>query len=155
MNWRRVAAHAGRRPYTLLNDVLPASRAETSARQTRHPDDLAKLIAEDPDAAREAVFTELLDHVAPLVGMSPTVRSELRATFPSALLSELGLDSLTTVQLRNRLLAEYSVEIAPHHLFGGTGTEVVDLICQQLSLRNIVVIDDLDPGEVDGDVLTL
>jgi NAD(P)-dependent dehydrogenase (short-subunit alcohol dehydrogenase family) len=158
VDWRRSASAAmGRQPYTLLAGLLPTGPAALEPTGPGQADELARLVLEEPDTVRETLLVELLNRVAPLLGMTASDRDKLRPAFRHTRLNELGLDSLTTVQLRNRLLIDFSTDVPPDLLFGGgTATDVVEVICQQLTLRNVLAIDDegeVDDGEVE--VLTL
>ncbi|MGS2642857.1 SDR family NAD(P)-dependent oxidoreductase [Streptosporangium sp. G12] len=159
MDWRRHVTAARRgQPYTLLTDVTPEDvpGSEPAAGPGRAKD-LAKLVVRDPDEAREVLLGELLDRVAQLLGLSAAERTELHPQFRHHRLNELGFDSLTTVQLRNRLLADFSADASPDFLFGGgTAMEIVELICRHLTALTVLAADD-GPPEEDGEteVLTL
>jgi KR domain/Phosphopantetheine attachment site len=153
MDWQRFAeATRQRRPYTMLDDLLPAG---TGALSHWDPEELSTLILAEPATAREILLDGMLDRVALLLGMTGADRAELRPRFGSVRLNELGLDSLTTVQLRNRLLTDCAADIPPEQLFGGaTAEEIVELICQQLTVRSVIATGVADPDE-DMEVLTL
>ncbi|MGA5704455.1 type I polyketide synthase [Peterkaempfera bronchialis] len=157
VDWSRfLGASPRRRPYTLLADLAPADPAAVEQDDPRHAETLARLMADDPDSARETVFGELLDRVALLLGMTASERDELRPTFGQRRLNELGFDSLTTIQLRNRLLADYSADVATDFLFGGgTAAEIVGLVCRHLTALSVLATDDdaVDADEIE--VLTL
>jgi hypothetical protein len=154
---RFPAALARRTPYTLLAGLLPAAPDEREAARTAPVEGLTRLLAQEPAAAREAVLGELLDRVAPLLGMTDADRDGCRPTFRHTRLNELGLDSLTTIRLRDRLLVDFSTDIPPNLLLGGgTAMEVVEAICQQLAIRSIVTADDGPlAGAAETEVLTL
>ncbi|MEV1146884.1 acyl carrier protein, partial [Micromonospora sp. NPDC049799] len=117
--------------------------------------DLAMLTLTDPVAAREVVLAGLLERAAVLLGLSAADQEAIRPTFAGTRLNELGLDSLTTVRLRQRLLVDYAADVPPADLFGGgTAAEVAELICQQLTLRSVIAADD-DFDDEDAEVLTL
>jgi acyl transferase domain-containing protein len=134
VDWRQVAA--GRRPPdTLLADLLPA---EPATPRTRNRDELLRLVLEDPAAAREVVLAELLDQVASLLRLAPGDQENLRASARYTHLNRLGLDSLTTVQLRNQILLDFSADVPPDILFGATSAlDVATSICQQLAVRGV------------------
>ncbi|NES15052.1 MULTISPECIES: SDR family NAD(P)-dependent oxidoreductase, partial [Micromonospora] len=156
VDWRRSLTAAGRaRPYRLLAEVTPADLAG-GADDDAAGTDLALLALTDPVAARELVLAGLLERVALLLGLSAADQDAIRPTFAGTRLNELGLDSLTTVRLRQRLLVDYAADVPPADLFGGgTAAEVAELICQQLTLRSVVAADDDDFDDEDAEVLVL
>jgi acyl transferase domain-containing protein len=157
IDWRRLHSATSRQvPYTLLADLVPAGRDEPDRGAAERLADLSRLALTDPAAGREALLTDLFGRVAALTGMTGTDLDQLRPAFPGARLNELGLDSLTTVQLRNRLMQDFSVDVAPDFLFsGGTAAEVVELIRGQLVLRSVLVTDeDAAADEIEREVLT-
>ncbi|MFJ8577814.1 SDR family NAD(P)-dependent oxidoreductase [Micromonospora sp. NPDC093277] len=155
VDWRRSMTAAARsRPYRLLADVTPADLA-VSTDESSAPD-LAVLAVTDPGAARELLLAGLLERVALLLGLSAADQDAIRPTFAGTRLNELGLDSLTTVRLRQRLLVDYAADVPPADLFGGgTAADVAELICQQLTLRSVVAADDDDFDDEDAEVLIL
>uniref|UniRef100_UPI0038B2C473 SDR family NAD(P)-dependent oxidoreductase n=1 Tax=Micromonospora narathiwatensis TaxID=299146 RepID=UPI0038B2C473 len=155
VDWRRSLTAAARsRPYRLLADVTPADLA--GATETSAAPDLAVLAVTDPVAARELLLAGLLERVALLLGLSAADQESIRPTFAGTRLNELGLDSLTTVRLRQRLLVDYAADVPPADLFGGgTAADVAELICQQLTLRSVVAADDDDFDDEDAEVLIL
>jgi acyl transferase domain-containing protein len=134
-----------------VGDLDGSPRRQQPAGAGPAPDELARLVVRDPAAGREALRAALLDLVADLLDLSTTARDQLRAEFPQRRLNQLGLDSLTTAQLRDRLLVDLAVEVPPGLLLGGgTAEEVVELILQQLALRAVVATGGSAP--VDGQV---
>jgi acyl transferase domain-containing protein/acyl carrier protein len=157
VDWQRYAEAArGRRRFTMLDDLLPvAAGGDTGVLSRWNPDELSTLVLHDPARAREVLLDGLLDQVAALLYMTAADRAELRPRFRQVRLNELGLDSLTTVQLRNRLLTDCAADISPEQLFGGaTAEEIVGLIGQQLTVRSVIADDTATPDE-DMEVLTL
>jgi acyl transferase domain-containing protein len=155
VSWlRRQEAYAGV-PDLLLTDLSGGPAAAPVLDGAVDLDDLTKLVLEEPARAREGVLTVLLERVGHLIGLSAEDRSALRSTFAGSRLSSLGLDSLTTVRLRGRLLADLDVDVAPDVLFGETAGEVADQICQQLAVRAVLASagEAMDTDEIE--VLTL
>ncbi|SEP53569.1 Erythronolide synthase docking [Amycolatopsis saalfeldensis] len=157
MDWRRFAAAVQhRRAYTLLEDLVTEGVDETGALRQWDPDELTRLVLEDPAEARETLLDGLLDRVALLLRISAAARAELRPRFRQVRLNELGLDSLTTVQLRNELQADCGADIPPDQLFGGaTAEEIVHLVCQQLTVRSVIAAGVDTADDEDMEVLTL
>jgi acyl transferase domain-containing protein len=159
--YRYLAASAGCTPYTLLADLSVHDLAFGSPAAGPNADELARLVLTDPQAAQAAVLDELLNLVGSMLGMTGADRAELRPTFDSSRLSMLGLDSLTTVRLRRRILADYTADLPADFLFGGgTATEIADAICEHLAIRSVVAVDgsglgDDEETDEETEVLTL
>ncbi|MFE0812904.1 type I polyketide synthase, partial [Streptomyces sp. NPDC058848] len=158
VDWHRYAAVVARSvPYTLLDSVRPDGGGGGVARGPAWSvDELAALAATEPERARELVLGELLGIVALLLGIGERQREELAPSFAGTRLNVLGLDSLTTVRLRSRLLSDYSADVPADVLFSGTGGDVAGFVCRQLALRSVLASDEDDAADSDEtEVLTL
>ncbi|MFJ7138048.1 type I polyketide synthase, partial [Streptomyces fungicidicus] len=157
MDWHRYAAVAARSvPYTLLDALRPQGGRTERGIAPASADELAALVEADPEQARDVVLGELLGSVALLLGLSDSERDALRGTFAGTRLNVLGLDSLTTVRLRSRLLADYSADVPSDLLFGGgTAQDIADFVCRQIALRSVLAVDDAGPDDSETEVLTL
>jgi hypothetical protein len=155
VDWARFAATAGRiEPFTALDDLLPVL-ATAGPQTAARAGELLAVLLEDPERAHELVLDDLLGRLAAVLQLTGAERERLRPGFGRVRLNELGLDSLSTVQLRNRLLADFSTDVPPDLLFGGgTAADVAALICRQLTLR-VVVADDDTPAPAESEVFTL
>ncbi|MFD0691982.1 SDR family oxidoreductase, partial [Actinomadura fibrosa] len=148
--WRFGAAVSRPVPYALLTDVLPAGPAGFRAARAA---ELALLAARDPAAARDGLVADLAERAGSLLGLDEAGRSPDLA---ETRLSELGLDSLMAVRLREQILADYRVEIAPDVLLGqGTALSVADAICRQLMVRSVLSDGDPADGDEETEVLVL
>jgi NAD(P)-dependent dehydrogenase (short-subunit alcohol dehydrogenase family)/acyl carrier protein len=152
VDWARyVEATASDVPHALLADLATAAGATPAWRRA----ELERMAVQAPDEARSAVLDELLDRVAVALGLEPGARDELRPTFSSTRLNQLGLDSLMAVRLRGRLLAELGADVPPQTLIGGgTVADVAELVVEQLALGQIVAADD-EPVAEDTELVTL
>jgi hypothetical protein len=153
VDWQRVTA-ARRQPYTLLADLARGGAEPARAVPVA---ELARLVLEDPANAHEAILADLLAQLAQLLDLADADRDALRPAFAGMRLTELALDSLTTVRLRNRLLADFAIDVPPEFLFGGgTAAEIASLIGQQLAFRNVIAADeDGLAGDEEMEVITL
>ncbi|MGI5519989.1 SDR family NAD(P)-dependent oxidoreductase [Micromonospora sp. CA-259024] len=153
IDWARFqTATDGGQPYTLLTDVLPATTPPVPAAAV---DELAELAVQDPDQAHDRVLDDLFERVALLLGLSAADRAEIRPGFASLRLNLLGLDSLLTLRLRNRIRADYAADVSADFLFGGgTASDVAALICRQLSVRSVLAADDTPADPEQTEVLT-
>jgi NAD(P)-dependent dehydrogenase (short-subunit alcohol dehydrogenase family) len=141
IDWRR-AAGARQQPYTLLDDLRPPDPPAARPAPGRPVSELVLLTLTDLAQAREAVLTDLLARLGQLLGLTQADCDAVKPAFAGSRLSEFGLDSLTTIRLRNQLLADYAVDLAPELLFGGgTAADIADQVCQQLTLRNVIAAD--------------
>ncbi|MEU7412797.1 type I polyketide synthase [Streptomyces sp. NPDC042638] len=160
VDWARFTAGRRRPPYTLLADLVPAvTGAAGAGEDTADPGrirELSRLAVDDPALARGTLMEELLTRTTRLLGMTGPERDALRPAFAKRRLSELGFDSLTTLQLRNQLLTDFGADVATNALFGGTPAEITDLVCRQLAALSVLAdADDLGDDTSDSEVLTL
>ncbi|NUS15205.1 MAG: SDR family NAD(P)-dependent oxidoreductase, partial [Streptomyces sp.] len=156
--YANTAARGGTVRYTLLDGLAPAdpAAAAAAAEPSEQIGELAQLVLSDRAAAAEALTGLLLVRVSALLGMSAADRESLRPGFAGTELSVLGLDSLTTIRLRNLLLQDFGADIPPDALLGGsTAADVVELICRQLAVRALTASDDEPLDAEDTEVLTL
>jgi hypothetical protein len=151
VDWSR---HAG--TYSLLAGLVGTREPAAAAAASGLPpaDELASAVLEDPDRVRGLIEVYLSERVGALLGWSRTQRAEIRPTFGQVRLSELGIDSLMAVQLRNQILGALSTDFPPQYLLGDhTVHDVVERGIQQLTVRNMITEDDT--ADEDLEVLTL
>ncbi len=143
IDWRRHAAALPRKvPYTLLSEMHAVDGDEIRQHESA-AQKLADLRALTPQAARAAIDAYLLECVGRVLRLNSARQSALRATFRHRRLNELGLDSLMAIELRNRILADLSVDVAINYFIGGsTADEVAALINGQLTLRQLTATDN-------------
>ncbi|WP_158852080.1 type I polyketide synthase [Saccharothrix deserti] len=141
VDWDRYAeTTTGAASRTLLANLTAVARptAETTALP-----DVSVLALTDPDTAEAELISMLLREISVLLGLSAVDREELRGGFADKRLSTLGLDSLMSVRLRDRLLNNLSVALPSEVLFdGSTVRDIAKGLCKQLALRTIVTSDD-------------
>jgi len=154
MDWHRLLSVDPRRhPYGPIAGMLPDPLADLTL---EHAEKLAAMVLENPEEARDRLHSELLTVVTLLLGMTAAEREELRPTFAHTRLNQLGVDSLTTMQLRDRLRTTFAVEMPTDVLFGGTAHDVVEQICVQLTLRAVMAAGpEAEPTDEDTEVFAL
>ncbi|WP_367129376.1 SDR family NAD(P)-dependent oxidoreductase [Saccharothrix sp. HUAS TT1] len=149
VDWDRyLAVNGGAADNTLLADLATRRAAPVEP-------DLGELVLTDPEGAEAAVTAVLLREASVLLGLSAVDREELRARFADTRLTNLGLDSLMGVRLRDRLLTGLSVALPGEALFdGSTVRDVVRDLCEQLALKAVVREEDV-PDSDDLEVVRL
>ena len=154
VDWQRAA---GRRahPYTFVTDLVITPAGETEASARKRAAEIAALVLTDPTAARDALLEDLFGRVASALAIPASDRDQVRLAFPGIRLSELGLDSLTTIQLRTQLRANFGVDVPPEYLFAEKVSDIVDLTCRQMTLRTIVAGNDDAAEDQETEVLTI
>jgi hypothetical protein len=116
VDWARfVPVFSTARPRPLLTDLLTDGRLDAGPARdepaTREA--LAARLADADPAERERILLRLVrDEVAGVLG-----HGSGNAVAPSRAFSELGFDSLTAVQLRDRLIAATGLPLAPTLVF--------------------------------------
>ncbi|WSA22419.1 beta-ketoacyl reductase [Streptosporangium subroseum] len=110
VDWARfVPVFSTARPRPLLTDLLPDSHPDAGPAR----DDLAARLADATPAERDRILLRLVrDEVAAVLGHGSGT-----AVAPGRAFSELGFDSLTAVQLRDRLIAATGLSLSPTLVF--------------------------------------
>ncbi|HEV7615056.1 MAG TPA: type I polyketide synthase, partial [Solirubrobacterales bacterium] len=121
----RTAAKAGMLP-PILGELVPVPTHRSSERAGL----LAKRLAEVPEAEREGVVLELvLAEIAAVLGHASAKEIDKQRAF-----AELGFDSLSAVELRNRLNALSGVQLPATLVFDyPTPTEVATYLLGELA----------------------
>ena len=109
------------------------------------PDDRADLdpvaiVRLAPEEARRIIGDALFLRVARSLQLPSTPNDEvLRGRFGATRLNTLGVDSLVAMELRNRLLHDWAVDVPVQMFIGGArGNEVVEHILGQLQVRQLI-----------------
>ncbi|MFE9770044.1 SDR family NAD(P)-dependent oxidoreductase, partial [Streptomyces sp. NPDC005808] len=112
--WRRTAADSGAVPHLMRSLVRAAPRraASDSGPAGREQSRRTRLDALAPEERAGAVLEIVTTEVAAVLGHAPGYRIKPQQTF-----SELGFDSLTAVDLRNRLGAATGLRLPPTLIF--------------------------------------
>ncbi|MEV6863864.1 type I polyketide synthase [Streptosporangium subroseum] len=110
VDWARfVPVFSAARPRPLLTDLLPDSPPGTGPARG----DLAAGLADAAPAERDRILLRLVrDEVAAVLGHGSGT-----AVAPGRAFSELGFDSLTAVQLRDRLITATGLSLSPTLVF--------------------------------------
>jgi acyl transferase domain-containing protein len=109
-------------------------------------DELSELALGEPRSARQKLTELLFTRVTALLDGLAEDPDTLRARFPDARLGDLGLDSLRAMRLREQFRTALLVDVPPQRLLGDTTVaEIVDLVCQSLAARSLVLAGDEEP----------
>ncbi|MCE6998467.1 type I polyketide synthase [Saccharothrix sp. S26] len=135
VDWDRyLAVNGGSAAHTLLSDLT-----RTTGQAAPTAPDVSELVLTDPEGAEAQVTELLLRETSVLLGLSAVDREELRSRFADTKLTNLGLDSLMGVRLRDRLLTGLSVALPGEALFdGSTVRDVVKDLCKQIAVKAVV-----------------
>ncbi|MFD0344740.1 SDR family NAD(P)-dependent oxidoreductase, partial [Streptomyces sp. NPDC127117] len=112
--WRRAAADSGFVPHLMRSLVRVAPRRAANDAGGAAPEESlrTRLEALAPEERRGAVLEVVTTEAAAVLGHAPGYRIKPQETF-----SELGFDSLTAVELRNRLGAATGLRLPPTLIF--------------------------------------
>jgi polyene macrolide polyketide synthase len=134
----RAQARAGALP-ALLSDLVDAA----ARRSSDESELLALRLASISETEREGVVLELVRaHVATVLGYASPGAIDAQQTF-----KELGFDSLTAVELRNRLNTATGLHCPATLVFDYPTTSAVVSYMLQEMLPDMPTLDDADPGE--------
>ena len=112
--------------------------------------DPAAIVRLAPEEARRLIGDALFLRVARSLHLPSTEDDGvLRERFGATRLNALGVDSLVAMELRNRLLHDWAVDVPVQMFIGGArGIEVVDHILGQLQVRQLIAAPS---DEVEGE----
>ena len=135
VDWDRyLTVNGGSANNTLLSDFVQAAGPTAPAAP-----EMSELVLTDPESAEAHVTDMLFRETSVLLGLSALDRKELRGSFAEAKLTNLGLDSLMGLRLRDRLLTGLSVAL-PGEAFvdGSTVRDIVKDLCKQIALKAVL-----------------
>ena len=118
VDWSRLAAVFSTAGMARLFDEIPEARAALEGGPSADDSgtaagDLAAELASLPEVERDRLLVELIrEHGALVLGYHDSVRFDVDRPF-----RDLGFDSLTAVELRNRLVAATGVSLPPSVIF--------------------------------------
>ncbi len=105
--------------------------------------------AMSPEQIKAWVQAYLLESACAVLRIGADRQAELEPSFLEIRLNQLGMDSLTAIELCGKTLRELGVDVPVHYFLGSaTAGEAVDLIRTQLMLKNLVAnADDASPDD--------
>lgn len=116
-----------------------AAPAQAPARRVTAADVLALDLAGAPALAQQRLLEFLRDELTEVLQLGPGALGSGGKALPELFLSELGVDSLTAMDLRNRLRKQFSVDISIETLLGGARIQaVLDATIEQLLVRQLM-----------------
>jgi acyl transferase domain-containing protein/SAM-dependent methyltransferase len=140
--------------------AAPSRQAEPAALQaaaqrTTAQDVLDASTGKAADALATTVLAYLSAELAEVLQLRPARMKELAGSLGTMFLSELGMDSLTAMDLRNRLQRQLALDVSVEVLLGGAKVQaVIELICEKLLFKRLVATADTAPGEASAEMET-
>jgi acyl transferase domain-containing protein/NAD(P)-dependent dehydrogenase (short-subunit alcohol dehydrogenase family)/acyl carrier protein len=151
-----LLAALGVRPEFL---ITAAARPAVPGRMTvvaerLSPGDIEALAdAGDQGALQSGLYTYLVEELSEVLRVAPGAFDPAQGDLRQSYLSELGMDSLTALDLRTRLRKHLQVDIPIEFLLGGARIQAVfDSIYEQILVRRLMhVAQDGDAGQNEDD----
>lgn len=157
LNWAKFIHKFPADAYPVVLSELAAAlpKSETSASiAVLSPEQLKQQIQQGtPEERQTAVVTYLQHPIGQLLGLPATESPETDRP-----LAELGLDSLVSIQLRNRIKTELQVEVPMREFLGNTTiTRLARAVLEQLTVASLVLstAPDADFSEEEMEEMTL
>jgi polyketide synthase 12 len=139
----RARARSGTLP-ALLRDLVRLAPTQSSTRRSTGESLAERMRALPQQERRDAVLAIVREEVATVLG-----HSHARAIDPQVAFKELGFDSLTAVELRNRLVAIAGLELPATVIFEYPTTAALAEHLLGEALPEIERVGDLDPEEAE------
>lgn len=103
-----------------------------------------------PEIAMDDLLPQLRALVAQVLGMAEAELDQQSRPFADALLGELGMDSLASINLRKSIRVKFGVEVSTQKILGQRAATIADAIYKQQLLRRMVSRASLpDAAEVE------
>ncbi|MDP9360665.1 MAG: SDR family NAD(P)-dependent oxidoreductase [Acidobacteriota bacterium] len=119
----------------LLNDLItdPRHAIETSASSTAAAEELRRLSESSPAECRAFLIDALRQQLSRILGLSRVEQID-----PHQSLHEVGLDSLLAIELRNRIAADFQLDIPIEILVSGVAVDdLAQRLLEQLQLISL------------------
>jgi polyketide synthase PksJ len=125
-------------------DQLPGDVVETRPAEAGRPATVDEIMGGPRDAAIEYLLSRVRVHTAAALGIDAAALDLQSRTFADMLPGELGVDSLSSNDLRNALRQEFGVDIPVHRIIGDTVQRTVDALYDELLIRRISSLGNSD-----------
>jgi SAM-dependent methyltransferase/acyl carrier protein len=116
-----------------MRAALPASTSVAVAAETEQ--------GGDGQPRMDAILSGLKTVVAGVLGIEESVFDDESQSFAETLLTEYGMDSLSSINLRNALRARYGIEVPTQQLLGEKTSVIAGAIYNQLLMQRLVSRD--------------
>jgi acyl transferase domain-containing protein/NAD(P)-dependent dehydrogenase (short-subunit alcohol dehydrogenase family)/SAM-dependent methyltransferase len=120
-------------PDQLPGDVVEKGPIEASSRPTA----VDEIMGGSRDAAIEYLLSRVRVHTAAALGIDAAMLDLQGRSFADMLPAELGVDSLSSNDLRNALRQEFGVDLPVHRIIGDPVQRTVDALYDELLIRRI------------------
>ncbi len=136
-DWQRMSKWLGEARPALLSALLskpaPGSAKQVSEQERRG---FLQQLEEAPASHRkEALMAYVQEQVIKVLMLAPSTRLD-----PKRLLNELGLDSLMSIELKNRFMSELGVHVPIKELIVGISiAQLVELLLDRLTLSSLAL----------------
>lgn len=119
-------------------DQLPADVVETRPIEAgSRPTTVDEIMGGSRDAAIEYLLSRVREHTAAVLGIDAAMLDLQARSFADMLPAELGVDSLSSNDLRNALRQEFGVDLPVHRIIGDPVQRTVDALYEELLIRRI------------------
>jgi acyl transferase domain-containing protein len=149
-DWRKfVATFTARRPSLLLSGLVPATEAAPTVADPEADSEFRRqLAAATPDQRLHLLLIHVQTHSASILG-----HTDPGAVNPKQPFHQQGFDSLTAVELRNRLTATTGLVLPPTLIFDHPSpTDLADFLSRQLAGTDVAdegrILSDLDKWDL-------
>ncbi|HET6890349.1 MAG TPA: type I polyketide synthase [Pyrinomonadaceae bacterium] len=148
IDWARFAQQfPSNQPIPFFSEVvreLAATHGPTRESAAQNAEFLSQLKQARPDEVRDLVISFLQDQLAQLLGFNKSYRPD-----PKQSMLEMGMDSLTAVDFRNRLYAALGQPLSPTTVFDYPTIEVLADYLVRDVLRDVLLLEQ--PAELTTD----
>ncbi|MFZ5637349.1 MAG: SDR family NAD(P)-dependent oxidoreductase [Pseudomonadota bacterium] len=97
--------------------------------------------SDGPALRMDAILSQLKTVASEVLGVEESVFDDASQPFAETLLAEYGMDSLSSINLRNALRSRYGIDVPTQQLLGEKTSVIADAIYNQLLMQRLVSRD--------------
>jgi NAD(P)-dependent dehydrogenase (short-subunit alcohol dehydrogenase family)/acyl carrier protein len=157
LNWAKFLRKFPANAYPVVLSELAAAlpKSDTSTEEkVLSPEQLQQQLQIGAVEERQKLLVAYLqDLVSKFLGLPPSAKPE-----PDRVLAELGMDSLVSIQLRNRIKTELKIDVAMGEFMGDANIDrLARAILQQFTVASLLLSEtpDTESGEEEMEEMTL